>query len=117
MVSWGGTYGACVTAVDRLQTEGYAVSHAHLRYLNPFPRNLETLLRSFRHVLVPELNMGQLRTLLCAVPGRRAGPEQGARQTFQRARDHREDSGDAGLNRVAGPSGCRLATDTLESDN
>lgn len=66
VVSWGGTYGACVTAVDRLQREGCAVSHAHLRYLNPFPRNLGSLLRSFRHVLVPELNMGQLCTLLRA---------------------------------------------------
>jgi 2-oxoglutarate ferredoxin oxidoreductase subunit alpha len=64
VVSWGGTFGACTTAVDRLQAEGYSVSHAHLRYLNPFPRNLGKLLRSFRQVLVPELNMGQLQLML-----------------------------------------------------
>jgi 2-oxoglutarate ferredoxin oxidoreductase subunit alpha len=64
VVSWGGTYGACTTAVDRLQADGYAVSHAHLRYLNPLPRNLGKLMRSFRQVLVPELNMGQLRMML-----------------------------------------------------
>jgi 2-oxoglutarate ferredoxin oxidoreductase subunit alpha len=66
VVSWGGTYGACHTAVGRCQSDGYSVSHAHLRYLNPLPANLGDLLQSFRKVLVPELNMGQLRTLLRA---------------------------------------------------
>ncbi|WP_182870630.1 2-oxoacid:acceptor oxidoreductase subunit alpha [Stieleria mannarensis] len=64
VVSWGGTYGACLTAVRRCQQAGHRVSHAHLRYLNPFPRNLGELLKSFDRVLVPELNMGQLRMLL-----------------------------------------------------
>jgi len=64
VVSWGGTYGACFTAVKRCQQAGLAVSHAHLRYLNPLPANLPELLRQFRTVLVPELNMGQLRMLL-----------------------------------------------------
>ncbi len=64
VVSWGGTFGACTTAVRRLQAQGHAVSHAHLRYLNPFPANLGELLGQFRQVLVPELNMGQLRMLL-----------------------------------------------------
>ena len=63
VLSWGGTYGTCVTAVRRAQARGLAVSHAHLRYLNPLPRDLEELLRQFRHVLIPELNLGQLRTV------------------------------------------------------
>ncbi len=66
VVSWGGTYGACVTAVQECQKEGLSVAHAHLRYLNPFPRNLGSLLRNYRQVLVPELNLGQLRMLLRA---------------------------------------------------
>lgn len=64
VVSWGGTYGACHTAVRRCQEAGHRVSHAHLRYLNPLPADLGELLRSFRTVLVPELNTGQLRMLL-----------------------------------------------------
>jgi 2-oxoglutarate ferredoxin oxidoreductase subunit alpha len=66
VVSWGGTYGACHTAVQRCQEAGHKVSHAHLRHLNPMPANIGTLLKSFRKVLVPELNMGQLRLLLRA---------------------------------------------------
>jgi 2-oxoglutarate ferredoxin oxidoreductase subunit alpha len=66
VISWGGTYGACTTAVRRLQAQGRAVSHAHLRYLNPLPRNLGELIQGFRQVLVPELNMGQLRLILRA---------------------------------------------------
>ena len=66
VVSWGGTYGACHTAVRRCQAEGRKISHAHLRYLNPMPANLGKLLRSFKQVLVPELNTGQLRMLLRA---------------------------------------------------
>ena len=64
VLSWGGTYGACRTAVTDLQNKGHAVSHAHLRYLKPFPRNLETILRSFKKVIIPELNMGQLRFVI-----------------------------------------------------
>lgn len=64
VVSWGGTYGACVTAVREAQAEGLAVSHAHLRYLYPFPRNLGDLLGRFKKVLIPELNLGQLRMLI-----------------------------------------------------
>jgi len=66
VVSWGGTYGSCHTSVQRCREAGHQVSHVHLRYLNPFPANLGDLLRSFRTVLVPELNMGQLRMLLRA---------------------------------------------------
>lgn len=64
MVSWGGTYGACTTAVRQLQSQGKSVSHVHLRYINPLPRNLKQILAGFKQILVPELNMGQLKTLI-----------------------------------------------------
>lgn len=66
VVSWGGTYGSVRTAVRHFINQGQSVAHAHLRYLNPFPRNLESLLGNYKRVLVPELNMGQLRFLLRA---------------------------------------------------
>ena len=66
VLSWGGTYGACKTAVEACLNQGLSVAHAHLRWLNPFPRNLEQVLRSYKRVLIPELNMGQLRTLIRA---------------------------------------------------
>jgi 2-oxoglutarate ferredoxin oxidoreductase subunit alpha len=66
ILGWGSTYGAIRSAVDRLQAEGWSLAHAHLRYLNPFPKNLETVLRSYKHVLVPEVNLGQLSMLLRA---------------------------------------------------
>jgi 2-oxoglutarate ferredoxin oxidoreductase subunit alpha len=64
VVSWGGTYGACHTAVRRCQNRGMSVAHAHVRYLNPLPANMGELLSRYHTVLVPELNMGQLRMLL-----------------------------------------------------
>ncbi|WP_262022853.1 2-oxoacid:acceptor oxidoreductase subunit alpha [Blastopirellula sp. J2-11] len=64
VLSWGGPYGSCRTAVTRLQAEGHKVSHAHLRWLNPFPANLGEILRRFKKVLIPELNMGQLSMLI-----------------------------------------------------
>ena len=64
VVSWGGTYGSCHTAVARLQAEGQQISHIHLRYIHPMPSNIGKLLNSFKKVIVPELNMGQLRMLL-----------------------------------------------------
>ncbi len=64
VVGWGSTYGAITTAVEQLQREGAAVSSIHLRHLNPFPRNLEAVLKSFDKVLVPEMNLGQLALLL-----------------------------------------------------
>jgi 2-oxoglutarate/2-oxoacid ferredoxin oxidoreductase subunit alpha len=66
VLSWGGTYGACKTAVEICLHQGLSVAHAHLRWLNPFPRNLEEVLRSYKRVLIPELNMGQLRTFIRA---------------------------------------------------
>jgi 2-oxoglutarate ferredoxin oxidoreductase subunit alpha len=64
VLGWGSTYGAIREAVQRSRSRGLSVSHAHLRYLNPFPRNLGTVLSRFEHVLVPELNLGQLVKLL-----------------------------------------------------
>lgn len=66
VVSWGGTYGACTTAVKRARQLDLAVAHANLRYLNPLPKNIGDLLSRYKKVLVPELNMGQLRDLLRA---------------------------------------------------
>src|SRR5205807_3182511 len=66
VIGWGGTYGALATAVQRSQRKGYKVAHAHLRYLNPMPRNTGAVLKRYKKVLVPELNSGQLRMLLRA---------------------------------------------------
>lgn len=66
VLGWGSTYGSITSAVEEMQRRGYAVSSAHLRHLNPFPRNLGELLGKFDRVLVPELNMGQLAMLLRA---------------------------------------------------
>ena len=66
VLSWGGTYGACKTAVEACLNQGLSVAHCHLRWMNPFPRNLEKILRSYKKVLIPELNMGQLRTFIRA---------------------------------------------------
>ncbi len=66
VVSWGGTFGACATAVRAARLKGASVSHVHLRYLNPFPANLGEIIKRFDKVLVPELNKGQLRFVLRA---------------------------------------------------
>jgi 2-oxoglutarate ferredoxin oxidoreductase subunit alpha len=60
VLGWGSTYGAIKSAVAELQSRGESVSHAHLRYIRPFPRNLGELLKRFDQVLVPEINNGQL---------------------------------------------------------
>ncbi|HSC38673.1 MAG TPA: 2-oxoacid:acceptor oxidoreductase subunit alpha [Chitinophagaceae bacterium] len=60
VLGWGSTYGAIKSAVAELRAQGHAVSHAHLRYLRPFPKNLGEILHNFEHVLVPEINNGQL---------------------------------------------------------
>jgi 2-oxoglutarate ferredoxin oxidoreductase subunit alpha len=64
LVGWGSTYGPINRAVERAREEGYDVSHIHLRYISPFPRNLGELLRGYEKVLVPEMNAGQLVTIL-----------------------------------------------------
>ena len=66
VIGWGGTYGAISSATKALQDEGFSISSIHLRYLNPFPNDLNDLLSSFKKILVPELNLGQLSTLLKA---------------------------------------------------
>jgi 2-oxoglutarate ferredoxin oxidoreductase subunit alpha len=66
VMSWGGTYGACATAVHQLQAKGRAVTHCHLRYLNPLPKEIGDIMKRFKKVLIPELNMGQLRTIIRA---------------------------------------------------
>ena len=60
LVSWGGTYGSVRTAAEALRAQLRSVSHVHLRWLNPLPRNLGAVLRRFKKVLVPEVNDGQL---------------------------------------------------------
>jgi 2-oxoglutarate/2-oxoacid ferredoxin oxidoreductase subunit alpha len=60
VLGWGSTYGAIKSACSELQLQGHAVSHAHLRYIRPFPKNLGEILKNFDTVLVPEINNGQL---------------------------------------------------------
>ena len=64
VVGWGGTYGALTQATIAARAKGIKVSSVHLRHLNPFPRNLGDILKNFKKVLVPELNLGQLSTIL-----------------------------------------------------
>jgi 2-oxoglutarate ferredoxin oxidoreductase subunit alpha len=67
ILGWGSTYGAIRSAVERLHGQGRTtVAHAHLRHLNPFPANTEKVLRGFRRVLIPEVNLGQLLMLIRA---------------------------------------------------
>ncbi len=64
ILGWGSTYGAIRQATESLRGQGKDVSHAHLRYMNPFPRNLGAVLSRFDKVLIPEMNMGQLETII-----------------------------------------------------
>jgi 2-oxoglutarate/2-oxoacid ferredoxin oxidoreductase subunit alpha len=64
VVSWGGTFGAVRTAVQQCIAQGKSVAHTHLRYMNPFPRNLGDIVKRYDKVLIPELNTGQLRLLI-----------------------------------------------------
>jgi 2-oxoglutarate/2-oxoacid ferredoxin oxidoreductase subunit alpha len=66
VLGWGGTYGPIGAAVRRVREDGGNVAQAHLRYLNPFPRNTGDVLRSYDRVLVPEMNLGQLLKLVRA---------------------------------------------------
>ena len=66
VLGWGSTYGAIQAAIRRVRAQGHSVAHAHLRHLNPFPANLGEVLRSYRKVLVPEMNLGQLVKLVRA---------------------------------------------------
>ncbi|MEO5966913.1 MAG: 2-oxoglutarate ferredoxin oxidoreductase subunit alpha, partial [Ferruginibacter sp.] len=60
IIGWGSTYGAIKSAAAELQHEGIEVSHAHIKYLRPFPENLEDIIKNFEMILIPELNNGQL---------------------------------------------------------
>jgi len=64
VLGWGGTYGAISSAAEAARKEGKSVASAHLRYLNPFPGNLGEILKRYKHVLIPELNTGQLSVLI-----------------------------------------------------
>ena len=64
VVCWGSTYGAVKTAHDKLTAQGKKLSFTHLRYLNPLPKNLGEILSKFKRILVPEVNMGQLKFIL-----------------------------------------------------
>ncbi len=66
VLGWGGTFGSIRSAVNRAQASGLAVAHAHLRYVNPFPRNLGEILYKYKKVLIPEINTGQLLKLIRA---------------------------------------------------
>ena len=66
VLGWGSTYGSITSAVEKLQSEGKSVSSAHLRHLNPFPRNLGDVLAGFETVIIPEMNLGQLCTMIRA---------------------------------------------------
>jgi 2-oxoglutarate ferredoxin oxidoreductase subunit alpha len=66
VLSWGGTYGPVAAGVRRVRKKGKPVAHAHLRYLNPFPRNTGEIVRRYERVLVPEMNLGQLLKLVRA---------------------------------------------------
>jgi 2-oxoglutarate ferredoxin oxidoreductase subunit alpha len=66
VLGWGSTHGAIKTAVKELIAEGKDVAHVHLRHLNPFPKNLEEVLKGYDKVLIPEMNCGQLLQLIRA---------------------------------------------------
>lgn len=66
VVGWGSTYGAIHVGVERAQKAGKSVAHLHLRHLNPLPNDLEAVLRRYKRVLIPEMNLGQLSRILRA---------------------------------------------------
>jgi 2-oxoglutarate ferredoxin oxidoreductase subunit alpha len=66
VLGWGSTFGSISSAVEKMQRDGKSVSSAHLRHLNPFPRNLGDVLAGFETVIIPEMNLGQLCTMIRA---------------------------------------------------
>jgi 2-oxoglutarate ferredoxin oxidoreductase subunit alpha len=64
VIGWGSTYGAITSAVENVRAKGKKVSYVHLRHLWPFPADLGEILKRFETVLVPEMNLGQLKLLL-----------------------------------------------------
>ncbi|MEU6813223.1 2-oxoglutarate ferredoxin oxidoreductase subunit alpha, partial [Streptomyces sp. NPDC046831] len=66
VLGWGSTYGPITAAVRRLRAQGRAIAQAHLRHVNPFPANLGAVLARYDKVVIPEMNLGQLATLIRA---------------------------------------------------
>ncbi|UCG04699.1 MAG: 2-oxoacid:acceptor oxidoreductase subunit alpha [Candidatus Heimdallarchaeota archaeon] len=66
VLSWGSTYGTARTAAENMRKQGFSVANANLKYLNPFPRNLEEIIQSYEKILIPEMNLGQLQFLVQA---------------------------------------------------
>ncbi len=66
IISWGGTYGSCRSAVETLCDDGKKVSHVHLRWISPLPKDLGEIIIKFKNILVPEINMGQLIKIIRA---------------------------------------------------
>ena len=66
VLGWGSTWGAIDGGMNRVRARGRRIAHAHLRHLNPFPKNLGEVLRRYPRVLVPEMNLGQLSRLVRA---------------------------------------------------
>ena len=64
VLGWGSTYLSIHSAVRSMSEEGHSVSHVHVRHLNPLPSDLGDILKRFKRVLIPELNMGQFRLLI-----------------------------------------------------
>lgn len=64
VLSWGSTYGAAHTAAENMRNKGFLVADTNLRYINPFPRNLGQILNSYKKILIPEMNKGQLKLLI-----------------------------------------------------
>lgn len=64
ILGWGSTYGSITEAIKNAKAKGYKASHAHLCYINPFPKNLHDVLKRFKKILIPELNLGQLASLI-----------------------------------------------------
>lgn len=64
VLGWGSTYGAIKEAIRHIQAQGYKASQAHIRYINPFPKNLGNVLNRFKKILLPELNTGQMANLI-----------------------------------------------------
>jgi 2-oxoglutarate ferredoxin oxidoreductase subunit alpha len=64
IAGWGSTYGSIREAVNRARGRGMKVGHVHFRYLNPFPKNTRDVLKRYKHIVCPEINLGQLSKLL-----------------------------------------------------
>ena len=66
VIGWGGTYGAITEAINRARKKGIKVAQAHLRYINPLPKNTGDVLKKYKHILCPELNLGQLSKIIAS---------------------------------------------------